>query len=406
MTANLTTAAPTLKDLYPDDAVRNLTVQDRPLLEWLPKYEDFVGQRMDVPLVFGNPQGRSKTFADAQSNKGNTQQDLFVITRIQDYSLISISNELIEAGKRGDGSFVDQLDLEVRHGIDSLADSIHWGVFKNTGANLAQVGSIDGVNLTLKNPNDVVYFEKGMELEGSVADGTTGAVHSGTATVTKVDRANGILTTDSNWTSQIASLAPDDYLFVEGDFGKGMAGLESWLPVNPPSASDSFFGMNRSQDPSRLAGVRVAATEVSGAEIHEKIVFAMGRLRREGNGARADAIILSEETYSKLVLELVESGRYPNQPQGGDVGFSNPIGFVFPGTRAVVVPDHRCPDNRIYLLKKDTWKLASLNAAPHIVDRDVPLLRESNADAFETRVVFYGNLVCYAPGHNCVIDNS
>lgn len=404
MVDNLNTASPTLKDLYPENAIRDLTAQARPLMAWVPKNENFVGEQMKVPVKYANPQGRSKTFGTAVSNKGSTKEKAFFVKRIDDHSLVSISNELIEAGRRGEGSFVDQLSHKTEAGINSLADAIHEGLFKNQGASKGQVGSINGTELTLKNPNDVVYFEDGMVVQGASTDGTSGSVHSGSVTITRVNRASGVLTASANWTSGISSLVADDYLFQDGDFGNGMAGLDAWLPLVPPSAGDNFFQVDRSDDPSRLAGVRVTAADVAGAEIHEKIVEGIGRLRREGNGARPDTITVSENTYARLVLELQEQGRY-TPPKGGVVGF-NELSFVFPGTSAMVLPDHRCPDNRIYLLKKDTWELASLNAAPFITNRDAPLIREATADAFEVRIAFYGNLVCYAPGHNCVIDNS
>jgi hypothetical protein len=53
-----------------------------------------------------------------------------------------------------------------------------------------------------------------------------------------------------------------------------------------------------------------------------------------------------------------------------------------------------------------TWKLRSLGKVPHILTygmEGLEGLRVGNADALEIRIGYYGNLICSAPGFNCVV---
>jgi hypothetical protein len=63
-----------LKELYTDnsDYMKDLVYKENPLFAILPKNESpdgFAGKYIPVPLEYGNPQGRSHTFAQAQTNQ-------------------------------------------------------------------------------------------------------------------------------------------------------------------------------------------------------------------------------------------------------------------------------------------------------------------------------------------------
>jgi len=67
-----------------------------------------------------------------------------------------------------------------------------------------------------------------------------------------------------------------------------------------------------------------------------------------------------------------------------------------------VIPDHNAQPNVAWMLQMNTWTLNSLGAAVSILDLDGQnMLRVTDADAYETRIGFYGNVSCNAPGYNC-----
>jgi hypothetical protein len=75
-----------------------------------------------------------------------------------------------------------------------------------------------------------------------------------------------------------------------------------------------------------------------------------------------------------------------------------------PTGRIIAVPDRDCPQGTAFALDMSTWWLGSLGTAPDILDHDgKDYLRQSSADGLEIRCGYYANLVCKAPGFNCVI---
>ena len=238
-----------------------------------------------------------------------------------------------------------------------------------------------------------------MELKLDSADGG-GTVHTGSITVTDVNRDTGVLTTDA--TSAIGSAAVGDYIFQEGDYDAKLSGLAAWVPSTAPGAT-SFFGLDRTTDVTRLAGIRIASSTVSGLPIEEKLQVAASRLAREGGSP--DVILINYENFRDLEISLGSKVVYDRAPEGAVVGW-NGLTIRGPKGPIKVVPDQSCPPNRAYVLTLSTWKLGSPGPAIKVLDRDGKLIRESAADAYEVRIAFYGNLGCLAPGWNSVVDLS
>lgn len=405
MALNMTNFDAALKELYAGDALKNLTYQKHPFLSMVPKSERFFGDQMVIPVTYGNPQGRSATIGTAITNKGNSSLTKFVVTRVKDYSVASIDNETILASSSNEGAFIDALKYEVDNAANELSNSIAKGLFGNLGGALGQVGSVGGTVLTLKSIDDIVNFEVGMEIVSAETDGTSGSVQTGSATITRVDRSAGQLTTDSNWTTQMSALDADDYLFQQGDFGLKISGLAGWIPNTTPTAT-TFFGVNRALDPVRLGGLRVPSSGtngVTGLPIEEKIQTALSRLAREGG--QPDTVLMNHADFLDLEISLGSKAVYDSVPSGGEVGWKS-IKVHGPAGPCKVVADRFCPRNRIYCLQMNTWKLASIGPAVRMLDRDGKVLRESTSDAYEVRLGSYLNLTCNAPGWNAVIDNS
>lgn len=84
------------------------------------------------------------------------------------------------------------------------------------------------------------------------------------------------------------------------------------------------------------------------------------------------------------------------------------IKIMGPGGPITVIPDRSCPSQTAYLLQMNTWKLRSIGKAPKILQYGDGLdgLRVGNADAYEIRLGYYANLICNAPGWNCVVQLS
>ena len=377
-----------------------------------------------VPLEYGTPQGRSHTFANAQAQQTATSLASFFVYVIEDYQLVTITNLLMEQTKTNAGAFVDAAKLQMDGGFRNITNNIAFELFGDgtgtrgiTTAASTQVGgvAVGGVTLPLSNSQQVVNFEVGMLLVASATPG--GAPSADTVFITAVNRATGVI----NGTASAAVLSGNwaigtgaAYLSISGDLPaaganntgsyEALSGLAAWIPVITPAPTDSFWGVNRSADPTRLAGLRYNAQAYT---IEEGMTNALAFLNREGG--KPDLAIMDFASYAALVNSLGAKVQYVQVKHDEvEVAFEG-ITFQSAYGRVTVLADRSCPPQTCYLLTMATWKLRSLGKVPHILTygmEGLEGLRVGNADALEIRIGYYGNLICSAPGWNCVVQLS
>jgi hypothetical protein len=423
--ANSSNQIAALKELYTDDKdyMRDLVYKENPFLALVPKNESpdgFAGKYIPVPLEYGNPQGRAHTFANAQNQQTATSLVSFFVYVISDYQLVTITNLLMEQTKSNAGAFVDSAKLQIDGGIRNLTNNIAFELFGSgtstrgiSSASSSQVGvTVGGTVLPLTNSNSIIAFEVGMLLVASATDG--GAPSTDTVMITSVDRDSGIVTgtasastLSSNWAIGTGMA----YLTISGDLPSAgatstgsflaLSGLAAWLPSTSPASNDSFWGVNRSTDPTRLAGIRYNAQSYT---IEEGITNALALLNREGG--KPDICIMDFASYAALVNSLGAKVQYVQVKHDEvEVAFEG-ITFQSAYGRVTILTDRSCPPQTAYLLTMDTFKLRSLGKVPHILTygmEGLEGLRVGNADALEIRIGYYGNLICSAPGWNAVV---
>lgn len=387
-----------LKEYYTDLMIQDLTYKNNPFLAMVPKSERFVGRNMPIPIKHGNPQGRSATFQTAKANQTATQLKQFLITRVKDYSLATIDSETMDASANDAGAFIEAATIEIDSAIESLVQSMSMNVYKSGYAVRGRVGSSAATQVTLSVEDDIVFFEVGMVLVASILEG--GPLRAGSMTVQKVDRDNGVITVDA----LIAGLADGDFLYVQGDVVQAggvklqVSGLDAWVPRVAPTTGDSFFGLDRSVDPTRLAGQRIDGT---GLTIKEALLKVAVRCAREGGAP--DVALVNLTQYERLENELGAKVQYMKRDAKdlqASIAFTG-INIHGPRGEIAVVPDHNCPIDTAYVLQMDTWKFHTLGGAPKLLTHDGnQMLRVSDQDAVEVRIGYYGQLACNAPGRN------
>ncbi len=416
-----------LKELYTgDDYMKDLVYKKNPLLALMPKDESpggFAGKYIPVPLVYGTPQGRSATFSNAQTNQTAPQLKSFFVYRVSNYQLVTITNELLEATKDNAGAFIDEAKLNMDTGFRNISNDLAHDLFAPITGERGQISVISSGVITLVDPATVVNFEVGMALTSYRVSGDTPTVVSGGALgyVIAVNRSTGAITvsaaagstagTPTNWSTS------DKYMAVDGDITfatHGLAsangsllkvsGLPSWIPTSAPSSGDSFWGVDRSADVTRLAGVRF---DGSAESIEEALVDGAALVAREGG--QPDMCFMSFASYAALEKSLGSKVQYVDvKHEEADIAFAG-IRIHAPYGPITVVPDRSCPSQIAYLLSMDTWKIRSLGRVPHILTyglEGLEGLRVGNADALEIRIGYYANLICNAPGWNCVVQLS
>ena len=277
-----------------------------------------------------------------------------------------------------------------------------YGTGSGSIGRIAASTTIASPVIELSDEEDVTNFEVGQTLVLSTTDGS-GTVKAGTATVVGVDRDAGTVTLNDDIDNLVATAAVNDYIFVQGDYDSKIKGLRAWLPDSAPAATP-FFGVDRTSDSSRLAGIRV---DGSNLPIEEALIKGANRVAREGG--RPDHVFMSFSKFNDLVNSLGSKVQYVQEQVKAGQGYVGFQTIMIHGPRGAikVIPDQNCPSDRAFMLQMDVWKLYSLGKCPRILDTDgLKMLRESSADAVEIRVGYYAQLGCRAPGFNANIKLS
>ena len=435
--ATSSSAVAVLKELYIDNAdyVKDMVYKENPWFAVIPKNEDpdgFQGKYIPVPIQYSTPQGRSHTFANAQGNQTPNQYDSFFVYVIQDYVLVTITNLLIEQTKSKAGAFVDEMKREMDGGIRSLSNNIAFELFGSGTATRGFIGAagisgpVSGVySFLLSNSQNVVNFEVGMTIQASASDGGA-IIPTGTplvpdlGSVVAVNRNTGQISFTVLQGAPQTDWAASNAITVQGDIppaggsGSGplgatgsylaLSGLAAWIPSTDPSPTDSFWGVNRSSDPTRLAGLRFNASSYT---IEEGLTNALAFLNREGG--KPDLCIMDFNSFAGLINQLGAKVQYVQiKHDEADVAFEG-VRFHSAYGYITVMADRSCPPLTAYVLTQDTWKLRSLGKVPHVLTYGIEGLeglRVGNADALEVRMGYYGNAVCSGPGFNMVVQLS
>lgn len=392
-----------LKIMYDKGAREDLVYDNEPLFGLVPKNQKIKGKSFNYSIQHGVPiGGRSATFADALAGKDVMRGKEMSCTLTRDYNVISIDRLDMMLSDSEVGAYFNHLVRGIDGMLKGLTRSVASDLFRNGGGAKGRVGSVSTTRITLLEVEDVAGFEVGQEIVASANDGSAAAhvLRSGSATITAVDRDAGTIDTDSNWTAQITGLTANDYLFCKGDFKNKLKGLAAHIPTTAPSSGDSFFGVDRSEDVTRLAGCRLSATTVPVAEAIKQGIARLGR-----EGWAADKCWMSHNKALTLSLELDNRVEYVTEsPKDATVGFTG-FRFVRGSKPLVVMADHNCPDAQAYLLSMDSWQLISAGPVPELQENlgNGGLIHESTSDGFEVRGSSYSQLVCFAPAKNLVL---
>lgn len=414
MSLDMTSFDAALKEHYNEQRVMNLVYKNNPLFALMPKYEDFGGRNYRLPLIYGNPQGRSATFTRAQTRGAltNSKVEDFVLTRVKNYSIATIDNETLEASKGNANAFMEAATVEIDGAINAITRDFAIDQYRSGFGDKGVIGSISSATIQLATVDDVTNFELGQELDLSASQSSNGLRAYGSSgnglIITAIDRHTGILTfafnvTDS--TNGIPTATAGDYIFVRGDRQDSstptafkISGLEAWIPSSSPSSS-SFFSVNRTLDATRLAGQRFDGT---GLPIEEALIEGASLAAREGG--HPDHAFMNYAKYASLEKALGSKVQYIDLKVDADIMFRGII-VQGPNGPIKVIPDQNAPANRCYMLQLDTWKLYSLGKAVRVLDTDgLQMLRQSSADGVEVRWGGYLQMGCAAPGYNCNIQ--
>lgn len=419
---NSTNQLAVLKELYPDDGafLKDLVYRKNPAFAMIPKDESpdgLAGKYLPVPVIFGDPQGRSANFANSQTNQTAVSDISFFVYVAQNYQLATIQNLFIEQTKNKAAAFVDGVKLTMDKSFRNISNDMAHDLFGDGSGSRGQISAITTGVITLTDPSQVTQFEVGQTLVSYSVSGLTATISTGSnlgyviavnrsftaPTVTVSATSGGSAGTPTNWSTSFPNLAVQgDVNFASGGLGIGnglaqkMVGFGGWLPKVAPPTGDSFWGVDRSVDPSRLAGNFV---DTSSESLEEGLIDLATAINL--NGGEPDVAYINFTSYAALLKAVGSKVQYVQvEHDMADLSFKA-LHLQTPYGAIPIIPDRSAPAKTCYMLQSDTWKMRTIGKAPHILTygpEGLEGLRTSTADALEIRIANYGNITCSAPG--------
>jgi hypothetical protein len=394
--STLTTVAYIYKRLYMSGQPGDLAERDHPAYAMCRKEDGFTGTAFFYPIRYGNPQGVSGSFANAQSNAASSKGLQLQASRRPKFGVITMAGEAMAAARDDKGAFLRLVTQETDGVLEEMGDSFAFDFYRDGNGVRGQRSSISTNVVTLATADDARNFKVGMTV---VADNDIAgtSLRTGSTTVSAVDEDAGTVTLTS--AAAITSFADDDYLFRQGDPGTCMEGLAVLFPLTAPSSGESHRGVDRSVDPRRLAGVRV---DDSSTAIEENAGLVAVKISQVGK--KADKVCLNPIKFWEVVRRLNAKVEYEKGGMNADAYFEY-FAIHTPAGTIKAYSDADCPPTRGYVKNSRTLFLKHLDGLPHIIDDDGrPSLREASADGVEARARGWVNLICTEPGANGVFS--
>lgn len=402
-----TTYAAMLKEYYTAFQIAVMVFRNCPWFAIVPKNTEIEGESWDVPIITADPQAGSATFSSAQGNKGNTSSSKFQVTTANDYAFAAVTRKVMKQSRSNKGSFLPAVRPNVDGAFNTSKRSIGIHGYEDGAGAKSQIESFDDTGadgiVTLGNTTDgairhnTVRWQKGEKFQLSATKSGGALKDSGAAvTIKAIDHQAGTITVDGKLGVGISGAAADDFMYREGDYDGAVTGLDGWITAAAPSAT-SFFGVDRSNDPEALGGVRYDGTS---QQVKEALINGQSEVSTVGDGM-PDHAMMHPSQFRKLLVELGGDVELDNYRVNQVVSFR---GVTIQGDAGEIrcIPDRYALAAAMFLVQLDTFEFGSLGPMPEIFDAesDQEMLRESASDGYEIRVGGYGNYACHAPGYN------
>lgn len=408
MTLDVASLTPAMKQYYNEAMYQELVYASNPFLALLSKDEKFRGLNMPIPLKISDGGGISSTFSIAQSQAaaGSPVFRGFTLTHVQMFGLAQVDGLVVATSEGSPAAFIDAVTASLDSVYNALSRQVALQLFRSGAGELGQVNAepaeLASVVITLKSRGDATNFSVGQSVEiFATLSGGSARTRDGSVSVmviAGVDVSAGTITLTGAYDAS-GTIAANDYLFLQGTRGATscITGLAGWIPSAAPSAT-AFFGLDRTVDAQKLAGVR---HDGSAQSIEEALIDAAYKVGKVGG--KPDIVLLSFEQYGKLVKSLGSKVQFLDL-KVGEIGF-RALQLNGPKGEIKVLADMNCPSDVAYLLDMKSWKLCSAGKAVGeiIQDNGSTWLRSPTSDGIEARLAFRGNLSCNAPGHNAVV---
>lgn len=362
------------------DKVENLLFRNSPVLKKIEKTR-VEGKVQSFAALYGRGGAVSASFLTARAKSAQTSRNAeFQVTPGDLFSVYNMNAKEVAASLSKRGAFMKVAGNKLFAATEAFRKSLAAALY---GSGFGEIGLADTAYAFVANtPIDItltddaiikIDIDSDLDVKAT-ADSTTIET---TLTVNSINGNTVNVTPDKSYTATVG-----DYICLAGSMdGNGKAklpmGLDGWLPVKANRTgsgwtnyiTQTFFNVNRSAAPERLAGIYVQGA--SGANKLNVLQDALRKARRQGS--EADIIIMNDEDWLEVSKLLETTNSYFTQTSDAGKkkavkGFSE-IKVAF-STSWVdnVYDDPYCPKNKFYILDSNAVELWAYTKSEAIND--------------------------------------
>jgi hypothetical protein len=413
------------KELWPQNKIVDEVLDASPAFGTITKDTSFGELARHIAVGNGLPQGVGTKFEIAKGNKSPSTAEAFRMVEKTLYVVISLDGVLLRKArvKGHEGMIVDPYARESKLAIQQYKNEQSTYFFGNGGGSLGKIDGLStmtGNTIKLANPSDIRHFQKRMWINLAASDGTESPLQSARTGRVKILRIyqhgplkGTIVTEEANIALAIGGATNADFIFRDGIYGDVIPGYNAWLPRADPGQADpvtgitvpsTFLGVDRSTDPSGLAGIRYDARRET---IFDGIMGAASAIvDSRGN---PDLCIISTLDWNKMRIETSGAGTLTRtlMPAAAIDKYRPGLSYQAfiiegPGGPIKVLADPWCTTGRGLVLSQETWTYLCVDELVQLMGD--PLRTEELADAAESRFVGDGTPYCDAPLYNATIQ--
>lgn len=365
----------------------------------------FGGEGKYVIIALTSSAGGATNFTDALATQGASKEMRFFVTHKKEYVVWSLQRDVIKRSMGDANAVMEVLKRELEAARKKFDIRFAKRIYGKHGGSIARMSTYSTTTATIANRSDMAAFEKDNQYGFASDDGSAaspaGLRNSGSVpvyrTVASVNRRASTVTFTETLAT-VPAITTTDYVFWRGDYADVMTGLRGWNPESDPSASESFFGYDRTtEDMQRVSGIRVAAA----ATMLETIEDAAAELSLHGVSGENMALLINPLDCAKLFKEM-GSNRVEYEVSA-TVGFKAVKIATMVG-EVSVISETWVPQGYGWIVDAGQITVRTAGDLPDDLTDDAGgLLIDHSDDAKQGRIGGYGNIFFDNPGENAII---
>jgi hypothetical protein len=405
--------AAAMRDLLAEDYLDDTFLRNN-FLNWVPKEgSNDGGKQVQQVLKTGatTQHGANDVAGLAGVSGAGPQRQAFFTPWIASYGFAQVPMTDIILSQSRDTSVVELLVDAVRDARKSCARDLEKAAAGDGFGTITTISATTGsgpYTLTANQVSDTIPINLNDTYVTSAANNSA-SLDTGSIQVTAVDRDAGTFTVTASggWTPTVGHFVFNTLDKIAGSLTTPykIFGLNAWIPSaftgTTRNAVPALGGVTRTADPQNLAGVwGLGSARAIRASVNSIIAKIMPKA-----DANPDALWMSPNTLMALKNELNNQFRYVDMTDDVEVN-AEAIQFDTVNGKAKAMESFGIPDNLIYVLTRDTWKLRSpvgMELVQAATNNGKDFVDSYNSVQAQIRQMSLCNLSCSFPGANGVV---